>query len=82
MNPVNIYTEWGPLQEVLVGDFHNYAIPKKIDDVDVSFRSFFHDNVFAEFRKFARYRLNVYAQDVKKYPQQIEAERAQDLDDF
>ena len=80
MTPVNIYTEWAPLQEVLLGDFHNYSVPKQIDDVDISFRSFFHDNVFAEVRKFARYKLNVYAQDVKKYPEQIEAERDEDLD--
>ena len=82
MNPVNIYTEWGPLQEILVGDFYNYTIPQKIEDVDVSFRSFFHDNVFAEVRKFARYRLDVYAEDVKKYPEQIEEERGEDLDEL
>jgi len=82
MNPVNIYTEWGPLKEVIVGDFDNYTIPRKIDDVDVSFRSFFHDNVFAEVRKFTRYRLNVYAKDVEKYPQQIEEERTEDLNDL
>jgi len=79
MKPVNIYTEWGPLQEIIVGDFDNYVIPRKIDDVDISFRSFFHDNVFAETRKFARYRLNVYAKDVCKYPEQIEDERREDL---
>ena len=78
--PVNIYTEWGPLREVIVGDFHNYTIPRHLDNVDISFRSFYHDNIFRNVQNFRRYRLNVYADDVQKYPEQIEEERNQDVD--
>jgi len=81
-SPVNIYTEWGPLKEVIIGDFYNYTIPTSIDDVDVSFRSFYNDNLFAEVRSLVRYRLNVYADDLKKYPEEIELERKEDLDNW
>lgn len=78
-SPVNVYTEWGPLEEVIVGEFHNYTVPARIDDVDISFRSFYHDNIFRDVQAFRRYRLNVYASDVRKYPEQIEEEREEDV---
>lgn len=79
-SPVNVYTEWGPLEEIIVGDFHNYTIPKHLNNVDISFRSFYHDNIFRNVQNFRRYKLNVYASDVRKYPEQIEEERAEDVD--
>src|SRR6185436_13088558 len=79
-SPVNTFTEWGRLQEVIVGDFRNYTIPKRLDDVEISFRSFYHDNIFRGVGRFRRYKLNVYAEDMRTYPEQIEEERAEDLD--
>ena len=79
-SPVNSFTEWGRLQEVIVGDFRNYTIPKRLDDVEVSFRSFYHDNIWRNVRRFRTYKLNVYAEDVRTYPEQIEEERTEDLD--
>jgi len=81
-SPVNIYTEWGPLEEVIVGDFHNYTIPKEIDEVDISFRSFYHDNLFRNIQNFRRYKLNIYATNVRKYPAEIEEERNEDIDNI
>jgi len=79
-SPVNSFTEWGRLQEVIVGDFRNYTIPKRLDDVEISFRSFYHDNIFRNVRRFRTFKLNVYAEDMRTYPEQIEEERAEDLD--
>jgi glycine amidinotransferase len=78
--PVSTYTEWGRLREVIVGDFRNYTIPKRLDDVEISFRSFYHDNIFRGVQKLQRYKLNVYAEDMRTYPEQIEEERTEDLD--
>jgi glycine amidinotransferase len=79
-SPVNTFTEWGRLQEVIVGDFRNYTIPKRLDDVETSFRSFYHDNIWSNVRRFRLYKLNVYADDIRTYPEQIEEERTEDLD--
>lgn len=79
-SPVNTFTEWGRLQEVIVGDFRNYTIPKRLDDVETSFRSFYHDNIWRNVRRFRTHKLNVYAEDMCTYPEQIEEERAEDLD--
>ncbi len=79
-SPVNTFTEWGRLQEVIVGDFRNYTIPKRLDDVEVSFRSFYHDNIWRDVRRFRLYKLSVYAEDMRTYPEQIEEERTEDLD--
>src|SRR3989344_4509110 len=76
---VNVYTEWGALEEVIVGDFYNYSIPKSIDNVDISFRSFYHDNIFRDIQKLRRYKINVYASDIRKYPEEIEEERCEDI---
>jgi len=40
---VNSYNEWDPLEEVIVGDCFNFTIP----DPDLSFRTFFHDNIYS-----------------------------------
>lgn len=79
-SPVNSYTEWGRLQEVIVGDFRNYTIPKRLDEVETSFRSFYHDNIWRNVRRFRTYRLNIHAEDMRTYPEQIEEERTEDLD--
>lgn len=78
-SPVNVYTEWGELEEVIVGDFYNYTIPKSIDNVDISFRSFYHDNIFRNIQNIRRYKLNMYASDVRKFPEEIELERCEDI---
>ena len=44
---VNIYTEWGKLKEVVVGDCVNI----NSYNVDLSFRYFFGDNIRDEFLK-------------------------------
>ncbi|RWI47990.1 MAG: glycine amidinotransferase [Mesorhizobium sp.] len=80
--PVNIYTEWAPLLEVIVGDYRNITIPKNINDVDISFREFYYENVFDQQRNELRTKLNIYAADVRKYPDQIEEERAEDIDNL
>lgn len=79
-SPVSTFTEWGRLQEVIVGDFRGYTIPQRLDDVELSFRSFYHDNIFRDVKRLRKYKLNVYAEDVRTYPEQIEEERAEDLD--
>lgn len=79
-SPVNTFTEWGRLQEVIVGDFRNYTIPKRLDDVETSFRSFYHDNIWRNVRRFRIYKLNVYAEDMRTYPEQVQEERTEDLD--
>jgi glycine amidinotransferase len=78
--PVSTFTEWGRLREVIVGDFRNYTIPNSLDDVEISFRSFYHDNIFRGVQHLKKYKLNVYAEDMRTYPEQIEEERAEDLD--
>lgn len=78
-SPVCVYTEWGKLEEVIVGDFYNYTIPKSIDNVDISFRSFYHDNIFRDVQKIRRYKMNMYASDIRKYPEEIETERCEDI---
>ncbi|HEU5475938.1 MAG TPA: glycine amidinotransferase [Actinophytocola sp.] len=79
-SPVSTFTEWDRLREVIVGDFRNYTIPKSLDDVELSFRSFYHDNIFLGVQKLQKYKLNVYAEDMRTYPERIEEERAEDLD--
>lgn len=78
--PVSTFTEWGRLREVIVGDFRNYTIPKSLDDVEISFRSFYHDNIFRGVQRLQKYKLNVYAEDMRAYPEQVEEERMEDLD--
>lgn len=80
--PVSTYDEWGRLREVIVGDFRNYTIPKRLDDVELSFRSFYHDNIFRGVHNLQKYKLNVYAEDMDVYPEQVEEERAEDLDNI
>jgi glycine amidinotransferase len=80
--PVSTFTEWDRLREVIVGDFRNYSIPKRLDDVEISFRSFFHDNIFRGVQRLQKYKLNVYAEDMRAYPEQVQEERMEDLDDI
>lgn len=79
---VSSFTEWGKLEEVVVGDFRNFTVPLRVDDAEVSFRTFYHDNIFREVQVDRKRRLNMYAHDVRKYPEAIEEERAEDVDNL
>lgn len=45
--PVNSYTEWGPLQEVILGSHYNTTV----GDLDLSMELLFHDNLVRARRK-------------------------------
>lgn len=79
---VNIFTEWGNLKEIIVGDFTNFSFPKDEESQDLSFTSFYNDNIFHKMRMNLRYKLNVYATEVNTYAEQIEQEREEDLLSF
>lgn len=46
--------------------FRNVTIPKRINDVDISFREFYCENVFDQQRNKWWTKLNIYAADVAK----------------
>ncbi|MDX6683165.1 MAG: glycine amidinotransferase [Solirubrobacteraceae bacterium] len=42
---VNVFTEWGRLEEVIVGEVHNGYVPKDPGDADLSYRLFYGANL-------------------------------------
>ena len=81
--PVNIFTEWGTLKEVIVGDFFNFNIPKDPDRQDLSFVSFYNDNLKLNHKslkkKFTR---DLTKSDIQIYPEEIQEQRDEDLDNL
>jgi glycine amidinotransferase len=44
-SPVNSYTEWGPLREIIVGEVDNGYVPTRLDYMDLSYKLFYNDNL-------------------------------------
>lgn len=82
--PVNIFTEWGPLKEVVVGDFFNFNIPASHDCHDLSFVSFYNDNIDASRDRSRKIKLikDVSLHDIQIYPEQIQEQRDEDIENL
>ena len=88
--PVNSYTEWGPLEEVVVGDHSCAYVPRVDQNPELSFRLFFHDNLYrADDPNFFRdvfatllYSDEVTPDDVHLVSRQYVEEREEDVDGF
>lgn len=44
-SPVNSYTEWGPLREIVVGEVDNGWLPRRPEHTDLSYKLFYNDNL-------------------------------------
>jgi glycine amidinotransferase len=64
---VNIYTEWAPLKEVIVGSVFNMSP----HNIDLSFKLFFNNNI-----------KDVFLKNSIVLQQKLIEERQQDLDDL
>lgn len=81
-SPVNSYTEWGPLKEVIIGDFANSTVPKTVNRMDWSFRSFYNNNLIGQMKCKIRFDKYIQLEDVKLYPDQIQKERDEDIENL
>ena len=79
---VNTFNSWDRLREIIVGDCRRMTAPKRLDDAEISYQSFADNTVHRKVQRFHRYKLNVYASEVGVYPEQVQDERAEDLDNF
>jgi len=78
---LNSSNEWGKLREVIVGDPTNTVFPKTTESVDLSFRLFYHDNLYEDNNEIKVKKSTNY-QDICFVSKQIQEERLEDIKVF
>lgn len=73
--------EWGVLKSVIVGNPVKTPFPKSTKNVDLSFRLFYHDNLWIDDNTI-NVKKSISHQDIGFLSKQIENERIQDIENF
>ena len=79
---INIPNEYSKLKTVIVGDFNNTPFPKTINNMDLTFRAFYNDNIMSLLRETVKCKTNITLNDVKYLEEDIQGERNEDLDNL
>lgn len=78
---IQINNEWDPLKEIIVGNPTKSTFPKSTENVDISFRLFYHDNLYTD-SKNIHVKKNTNYHDVGFIEKKIEDERLEDIEVF
>lgn len=79
---INIINEYNPLVTCIVGNCLETPFPKTIDDIDITFKSFYYDNIFPLIRKEVKCKSRITYDDIKFIEPQIYEERIEDLNNL
>ncbi len=84
VGPVNSYTEWGPLREIVVGEVGNGYLPTEPRHTDLSYKLFYHDNLKQQHHNDVDgvQANGLRAEHVKPYATREEEERREDVEAF
>lgn len=74
--------EYSRILSCIVGNFDYTPFPKNINNIDITFKHFYYDNIFPLIKETLKLSANLTLQDIKYIEPQIQAERKEDVDNL